>query len=198
MPATRPSSAPRRCDARLPAPCRRDGFHVGHVYEAHKSCASGGLSGGGNPPERREDVFARRGARARGIRQAREGPSDSRPPRIGGMGRPARRDAARPRGASPAEPCVTLVDTSIWIEVFRRNRPLDLTAQVPFDDVVTCLPVIQEVLQGMREERAYRIARDAMLALPIVEDPLGNDLILEAAGLYRTARARGLTIRSSV
>jgi predicted nucleic acid-binding protein len=93
---------------------------------------------------------------------------------------------------------VTLVDTSIWIEVFRRNRPLDLTAQVPFDDVVTCLPVIQEVLQGMREERAYRIARDAMLALPIVGDPLGNDLILEAVGLYRTARARGLTIRSSV
>ena len=60
---------------------------------------------------------------------------------------------------------MTLVDTSIWIEVFRKNRPLDLTAQVPFDDVVTCLPVIQEVLQGIREERAYRVARDAMLAL---------------------------------
>jgi len=93
---------------------------------------------------------------------------------------------------------VTLVDTSIWIEVFRRNRPLDLTAQVPFDDVVTCLPVIQEVLQGIREERAYRVARDAMLALPIVEDPVGSELVLEAVALYRTARATGVTIRSSV
>ena len=93
---------------------------------------------------------------------------------------------------------MTLVDTSIWIEVFRRNRPLDLTAQVPFDDVVTCLPVIQEVLQGIRDERLYWVARDAMLALPIVEDPVGSELVLEAVGLYRTARARGLTIRSSV
>jgi len=92
---------------------------------------------------------------------------------------------------------VTLVDTSIWIEVFRRTRPLDLVTVVQFDDVVTCLPVIQEVLQGFREERAYRIARDAMLALPVVESPLGSDVILEAVGLYRTARARGLTIRSS-
>src|SRR5262249_22401091 len=104
------------------------------------------------------------------------------------MGRPARPDATRPGAGAPAGARVTLVDTSIWIEVFRRNRPLDLTAQVPFDDVVTCLPVIQEVLQGIREERAYRVARDAMLALPIVEDPVGSELVLEAVALYRTAR----------
>ena len=93
---------------------------------------------------------------------------------------------------------MTLVDTSVWIEVFRRTRPLDLTAIVPFEEVVTCLPVIQEVLQGFRDEYAYRIARDAMLALPVVESPLGSDLTLEAVGLYRTARLRGMTIRSSV
>ncbi len=29
-------------------------------------------------------------------------------------------------------------------------------------------PVIQEVLQGFGEERAYRLAREAMLALPVV------------------------------
>lgn len=93
---------------------------------------------------------------------------------------------------------MTLVDTSVWIEVFRRTRPLDLTAIVPFEEVVTCLPVIQEVLQGFRDEYAYRIARDAMLALPVVESALGSDLTLEAVGLYRTARLRGMTIRSSV
>ena len=88
---------------------------------------------------------------------------------------------------------MTLVDTSVWIEVFRRTRPLDLTAIVPFEEVVTCLPVIQEVLQGFRDEYAYRIARDAMLALPVVESALGSDLTLEAVGLYRTARLRGMT-----
>ena len=91
-----------------------------------------------------------------------------------------------------------LVDTSIWIEVFRRTRPLDLTAIVDFDDVVTCLPVIQEVLEGFRDERDFRIARDALFAMPVVESPLGSDVVLEAVGLYRTGRGRGLTIRSSV
>jgi predicted nucleic acid-binding protein len=60
------------------------------------------------------------------------------------------------------------------------------------------LPVIQEVLQGFREERAYRTARDAMTALPIVESQMEESLFMEAAGLYRAARRQGLTIRSSV
>jgi hypothetical protein len=91
-----------------------------------------------------------------------------------------------------------LVDTSIWIETFRRKNPLDLEAIVPLDDVVTCLPVVQEVLQGFREEAAFRAARMAMLAMPMVEAPLDQALILEAVALYRSARRRGLTIRSSV
>jgi predicted nucleic acid-binding protein len=93
---------------------------------------------------------------------------------------------------------VTLVDASVWIGVFRRQRPLDLETFVPFEDVVTCLPVIQEVLQGFADERAYRLAHDAMFALPIVESPLRADLIVEAVGLYRAARRQGLTVRSSV
>ena len=45
-----------------------------------------------------------------------------------------------------------LVDTSVWIEVFRRRRPLDLANVVDIDDVATCLPIVQEVLQGFRDE----------------------------------------------
>jgi len=93
---------------------------------------------------------------------------------------------------------VTLIDTSVWIEVFRKNRPLDLAAFVPFDDIVTCLPVLQEVLQGFREEAAYRVAHGAMRALPIVESPLRMDIIEEAVGLCRAARRQGLTVRLSI
>jgi len=93
---------------------------------------------------------------------------------------------------------VILVDTSVWVEVFRARRPLDLEALMDFDDVVTCLPVIQEVLQGFRDERAYRRARLAMLALPRVESPLGEDIFSEAIDLYRGARRSGRTVRSSV
>lgn len=92
---------------------------------------------------------------------------------------------------------MTLVDSSVWIAVFR-PRPLDLEAVVSFEDVVTCLPIVQEVLQGFRGERAFRTAREAMLALPCVETPLTESLVLEAVGLFRSARRVGLTVRSSV
>jgi len=72
---------------------------------------------------------------------------------------------------------LVLLDTSVWIEVFRRRDPLRLEEVVEFDRIVTCLPVIQEVLQGFRYEQAFRIARDAMLALPMVESPLGSPYV---------------------
>lgn len=91
-----------------------------------------------------------------------------------------------------------LVDTSLWIEVFRRPSRFDLPGVVDFDQVVTCLPVVQEVLQGFRDEKAFRAAREAMLALPMVEAPLDLDLFEEAFNLYRAARRSGLTVRSGV
>jgi predicted nucleic acid-binding protein len=93
---------------------------------------------------------------------------------------------------------VVLVDTSAWIEVFRRPQRLALEQVVDFDEIVTCLPVVQEVLQGFTTEEAFRVGRGAMLALPIVESPLSGDVFQEAADLYRRARRAGLTIRSGV
>ncbi len=91
-----------------------------------------------------------------------------------------------------------LVDTSIWIEVFRRPSRLRLDGVVEFDDVVTCLPVMQEVLQGFRDERAFQLAREAMAAMPIVESPLSAGVFDEAVAIYRSARRAGLTIRSGM
>ncbi len=91
-----------------------------------------------------------------------------------------------------------LVDTSVWIQVFRRPGRLSLDDVVDFDDIVTCLPVVQEILQGFPDERAYAVARDALKALPTVESPLRREVFEEAAGLYRSARRAALTIRSGV
>jgi predicted nucleic acid-binding protein len=91
---------------------------------------------------------------------------------------------------------VVLVDTSAWIEVFRKPSRLAIESVVDFDDIVTCLPVVQEVLQGFTDETAFRTARSAMLALPIVESPLRVAVVEEAVDLYRRARRAGLTIRS--
>jgi predicted nucleic acid-binding protein len=98
----------------------------------------------------------------------------------------------------PGDAAVVLVDTSVWIEVFRRPNPLTLASVAEIEDVVTCLPIVQEVLQGFRDERAFAVARDAMLALPIVESPLRWEVFDEAIGLFRAARRAGYTIRSAV
>jgi predicted nucleic acid-binding protein len=91
-----------------------------------------------------------------------------------------------------------LVDTSVWIEVFRKPSRLRLDAVVDFDDVVTCLPVVQEVLQGFRDERAFQTAREAMYALPMVASPVTQPVFDQAIELYRAARRAGIAIRSGV
>lgn len=78
---------------------------------------------------------------------------------------------------------MVLVDTSVWIEVLRKDAPLDLDALVSRRHVVTCLPVIQEVLQGIRDDRAFRQARLGLTSLPRVESPMGLDLHVDAANL---------------
>jgi len=93
---------------------------------------------------------------------------------------------------------VILVDTSVWIEVFRRPSRLTLTTVADLEEIVTCLPVIQEVLQGFRDERAFRLAREALFAFPIVESPVRSEVFEDAVHLYRAARRAGLTIRSGV
>jgi predicted nucleic acid-binding protein len=93
---------------------------------------------------------------------------------------------------------VVLVDTSIWIETFRKSPRLTLERVVDVDDVVTCLPVIQEVLQGFRDERAFAVAREAMHSLPVVDSPIPRAAFDQAVDLYRSARRAGFSVRSGV
>jgi predicted nucleic acid-binding protein len=93
---------------------------------------------------------------------------------------------------------VVLVDTSVWIEAFRKPARVRLETLVEFDEIVTCLPVVQEVLHGFADERAFVLARDAMHALPIVESPMRPSVFDEAVDLYRAARRAGVTVRSGV
>jgi predicted nucleic acid-binding protein len=63
------------------------------------------------------------------------------------------------------------------------------------DVVVTCPPVIQEVLQGA-PDRTYDLLYERLLQLKIVEDPMPLGVFELAADYYRAARAAGYTIKS--
>ena len=91
-----------------------------------------------------------------------------------------------------------LVDTSAWILHFSKSSPFDLRDICPPEVRILCLPVYQEILQGIRDEAAYRAIREILDAADFVEDPLSRATYVEAAELNRLARRQGITLRSSV
>jgi predicted nucleic acid-binding protein len=89
-----------------------------------------------------------------------------------------------------------LVDTSIWIELLSA-KPRSIIREEDVLRFVTCGPVIQEVLQGLRPGVQSDAFRTAFLAIPVVSDPIPLALFVSAADIYREGRRRGITIRSS-
>jgi predicted nucleic acid-binding protein len=91
-----------------------------------------------------------------------------------------------------------LVDTSAWILHFSKASAFDLRDHCPPEERVLCLPVYQEILQGIRDEATFRSVRSILRSASFVESPLTARVYDEAIILYRLARRRGVTIRSSV
>jgi len=89
-----------------------------------------------------------------------------------------------------------LVDTSVWIELINRRLGRTLAADRLLE-FVTCGPIIQEVLQGLRQASASDPFRDGFLAIPCLSDPLPRSAFLQAADIYQQGRRKGFTIRSS-
>jgi predicted nucleic acid-binding protein len=89
-----------------------------------------------------------------------------------------------------------LWDTSLWIAASRnpRFRP---PGDPELEALVTCGPVVQEMLQGTREP-FRRSLQATLLAVPRVGDPVGMDTFVAAAEIYQRGRDRGTTIASPV
>lgn len=67
---------------------------------------------------------------------------------------------------------------------------------IGFGRPAVCLPVIQEILQGVDGQR-YQRTRTALLKLPIVEPSMSLGIYEEAAYIFRLARRAGYTVRTS-
>ena len=91
-----------------------------------------------------------------------------------------------------------VVDSSVWIELYsaRRGREADLLRKAIEEErkVALCGPVVQEVLQGIREEAIFQREWRHLLSFPVLETTLWT--FLRAASLYRSMRRRGSTVNS--
>lgn len=94
---------------------------------------------------------------------------------------------------------MVLVDTAVWIDLLRA-RPTPamarLRALIDAEEAALAPVVMQEILQGARDERAFRKLAGEFERLPMLG--LGDALALarSAARLYARARWRGITPRS--
>ena len=93
-----------------------------------------------------------------------------------------------------------LVDTSVWIDALNgkqtwQTKMLDrlISEDAP---VVFCPTIIQEILQGIKEDKDFLLVKDAISGFELLSiDPI--EAAVGAASLYRDARKQGITIRKS-
>lgn len=93
-----------------------------------------------------------------------------------------------------------LTDTSVWIDFFKgsKNRKTDLLNEYPENEspVFICPLIIQEILQGIRNDDDYRKVKSNILNLDILLiDPVESSV--GAADLYRKLRKMGVTRKKS-
>jgi predicted nucleic acid-binding protein len=94
-----------------------------------------------------------------------------------------------------------LVDTSVWVDFlngFSSPERTTLATILKNDhDLCTCGVVIAEVFQGLRRDKGREGLAQSFRELTYL-DPSGVDLYFRAAEVYRSLRARGLTVRSTI
>jgi len=87
-----------------------------------------------------------------------------------------------------------LLDSSAWIYYLNRAR---LNAE-QLQQICVSPPIIQEVLQGIKDERAHERVKNGLLAMPCLGSPLSLDTFLEASEIFRIGRKKGKTIRATI
>jgi predicted nucleic acid-binding protein len=93
-----------------------------------------------------------------------------------------------------------IADTSVWINFFRGRDSKEvrkLTEYLENDwPVFLCPTIVQEILQGIMDDRQFEEIKAYLLAFDILkDDPL--ETAIDAAKLYRTTRKKAFTIRKS-
>jgi len=92
-----------------------------------------------------------------------------------------------------------LVDSSVWIDYFNgvdstETNKLDET--LGLEEVAIGDLILTEVLQGFRNDKDYKTAKEILTSLNIYE-MLGIELALKSANNFRKLRKQGITVRKT-
>lgn len=93
---------------------------------------------------------------------------------------------------------MVLVDTSIWIDFFQNpaspqaDRLEELIKE--HNRAVLCGIILQEVLQGIRDNKSHAATKERLTKFPYLE--MNKEIHLAAASRYRSLRAKGITVPS--
>ena len=92
---------------------------------------------------------------------------------------------------------MVVVDTSVWIDyIHGLDSPSTnaLDKELQQNQVVTGDLLISEFLQGFRDDKDYKAAKEIIDSL-FYFDMLGKDIAVKSADNYRFLRKQGITIR---
>ncbi len=87
-----------------------------------------------------------------------------------------------------------LVDSSVWVQIFRfpQSEPLTAMQGVIEIEIATCGVVVQEVLQGFKRQADFEWFKSKFLMIPWLEAP--HEVYLKAAQMAKDLRETGITI----
>jgi len=95
---------------------------------------------------------------------------------------------------------MVLVDTTVWVDLFSGLATSQVTRLESLiarrEDICLCGVILTEVLQGIRDDDEH--AKTQTILSDLLYLPMTRETFLLAAHIYRSLRARGITIRNSI
>ncbi len=91
------------------------------------------------------------------------------------------------------------VDTSVWIDYFNGKVSPEtecLQQALGMQDVLIGDLIALEILQGFREDKDYKIAKQMLDAFTL-HNLLGSNAVISCAENYRRLRKKGITVRKT-
>jgi predicted nucleic acid-binding protein len=93
-----------------------------------------------------------------------------------------------------------IVDTSVWVDFFNGNDTENVKTFCKYLEndypLFICPVIVQEVLQGIKNEKEFKQVKDYLFALNVLNmDSI--EAALGAVDIYRKLRQKGITIRKS-